>query len=281
MTSQEVNAAIRQSLGLPPVEESKPTVPVEGHVCDFPLWSFSKQRSSVTQLHITYDDGSFLTIEAPKGMPSPRFAGYLDVILFYGQRDLFLQDHTSMSVYSILQTLGLDPTNGMNYQQFRRDMNRVFRIVLITDRFRNPETGERSHVDYFRVMRRMKLAKNRHEVSTFYFDDLFAASFRAGYLKRLDWEFCLELDRKGEALARFLYGHLTKRIGEKSLYMRKIPGFLSDIGLGYLTDGEPKRITETLKRTLYPALDRLQGITYRVDASGNLVFIPAASHSPN
>jgi hypothetical protein len=63
--------------------------------------------------------------------------------------------------------------------------------------------------------------------------------------------------------------------------MRKIPGFLSDIGLGYLTDGEPKRITEALKRTLYPALDRLQGITYRVDASGNLVFIPAASHSPN
>jgi hypothetical protein len=274
MTSQEVKTAIRQSLGLPQLEESKLTVPVEGHVCDFPLWSFSKQRSSEQELHITYDDGSFLSIEAPKGMPSPRFPGYLDVILYYGQRDLFLQDYTSMSVYSILQTLELDPTNGMNYHQFRRDLNRVFSLSLITDRFRNPETRERSHIDYFRVMRRMKLAKDRREVSTFYFDDLFAASLRAGYLKRLDWEYCLELGRQSEALVRFLYGHLTKRIGGKSLYMRRLPGFLSDIGLGYLLRGEPKRITETLKRTVYPALDRVRGIAYRLDESGTLVFTP-------
>src|SRR2546429_4831773 len=106
MTSQEVRQQIRQSLRLLPVEESKPTVPVEGHVCDFPLWSFSKRRSSETRLHIDYDDGSFMTIKAPEGMPSPGFPGYLDVILFYGQRDLFLQDHTSLSVYRILQTLG-------------------------------------------------------------------------------------------------------------------------------------------------------------------------------
>lgn len=92
MTSQEVKAMTRQSLGLPPLEEIKPTIPVEGHVCDFPLWSFSKQRSSEKKLHIDYDDGSFLTIRAPEGMPSPSFPGYLDVILYYGQRDLFLQD---------------------------------------------------------------------------------------------------------------------------------------------------------------------------------------------
>jgi hypothetical protein len=274
MTSQEVKAATRQSLGLPPVEESKPTVPVEGHVCDFPLWSFSKKRSSQTRLHIDYDDSSFLTIEAPKGMPSLRFPGYLDVILFYGQRDLFLQDHTSMSVYSILQTLGMDPTNGMNYEYFRRDLHRAFYMGLETDRFRHPSTGQRSHVAYFRVLRQMFVAKNRREVSTFYFDDLFIASLRAGYLKRLDWEYCLDLDREGEALVRFLYGHLTKRIGEKSLYMRRLPGFLSDIGLGYLLSGEPKRVTETLKRTVYPALDRLQGIAYRLDESSNLVFAP-------
>jgi hypothetical protein len=42
-------------------------------------------------------------------MPGPRFPGYLDVILFYEQRDLFLQDHTSLSVYSIFQELGMDP----------------------------------------------------------------------------------------------------------------------------------------------------------------------------
>jgi hypothetical protein len=56
--------------------------------------------------------------------------------------------------------------------------------------------------------------------------------------------------------------------------MRKIPGFLSDIGLGYLTEGEPKRIRETLKRTIYPALERVRGIDYRLDDLGNLVFTP-------
>src|SRR5436309_15751180 len=189
MTSREVKAITRQSLGLPPLVESKPTVPIEGHVCDFPVWSFSKQRSSLTHLHINYDDGSFVTIEAPKGMPSPSFPGFLDVILFYGQRDLFLQDHTSMSVYSIFQNLGMDPTNGMNYEYFRRDIRRAFYMGLETDRFRNPSTGQRSQVAYFRVLRLMFVAKNRREVITFYSADLFIASLRAGYLKRLDWEY--------------------------------------------------------------------------------------------
>jgi len=277
MTSKEANVAIRESLGLEPIEESRPTVPVEAHVCEMPLWSFSKQRSSEKKLHINYDDGSFLTIKAPDGMPSPRFAGYLDVILFYGQRDLILQDHTSMSVYSILQTLGLDPTNGMNYQQFRRDMNRVFNLSIITDRFRNPQTGQRSHIDYFRVMRRMKIAKNRGEVSTFYFDDLFIASLRAGYLKRLDWEYCLVLDRQGEALARFFYGHIIKRIGEKSLYPRNFVGFLRDCGLGHIADLPAYRRNVRVREVVFPALDLLIGpaiISYELDGRGNIFFIP-------
>jgi len=78
-------------------------------------------------------------------------------------------------------------------------------------------------------------------------------------------------------LVRFLYGHLTKRIGEKSLYMRKLPGFLSDIGFGHLLLGEPKRVTETLKRTIYPALNRVRGIAYRLNDSGTLVFTPTLS----
>ena len=275
--SQEINKQVRESLGLPAKPEGHPTVPVEGHVCDIPLWSFSKRRSSVTQLHVEYDDSSFFTVDAPKGMPSPSFPGYLDVILFYGQRDLFLQDHTSISVYRIFQELGMDPTNGMNYTYFRRDMNRVFSVALITDRFRNPVTGERSHVDYFRIMRRMKLAKSRHEVSLFHFDDLFIASLRSGYLKRLDFEFCLWLDKQSEALARFLYGHLMKRIGEKSLYPRNLLGFLRDVGLGYIAALEPKRRTEALRETVFPALDLLKGQAlreYGLDDRGNIFFIP-------
>jgi hypothetical protein len=42
----------------------------------------------------------------------------LDAILFYGQRDLFLQDHTTLSVYSIFQTLGMNAGDGRNYAHF-------------------------------------------------------------------------------------------------------------------------------------------------------------------
>jgi hypothetical protein len=277
MNSREINAIARQSLGMLPKPELVPTVPQEGHVCDFPIWSYSKKRSTITKMVITYEDRSFFTLTAPEGMPSPSFPGYLDCILFYGQRDLFISEHTTLSVYRTLQTLGLDPTNGFNYAKFHRDLHRAFVMYMTTDRFRNPETGERSHVYYFRVLQNMVLAKNRREVSTFYFDPLFLKSLRSGYLKRLDWGFCLHLDKQGEALARFLYGHLLKRIGQKSLYQRSIQGFLSDIGLGYLLQGEPKRLKERLTRTVFPALDLLKGEAlrgYEADDRGNLFFIP-------
>ena len=51
----DVQRQIRESLGLPPVLEVQPTVPVEGHVCEFPLWSYSKKRAGLTRLHIAYD----------------------------------------------------------------------------------------------------------------------------------------------------------------------------------------------------------------------------------
>lgn len=273
--SQDIRRLIQASLGLPPAQAPQPTVPVEGHVCDMPLWAYSDSR--IPRLHIDYEDGSFFTLTAPEGMPGPSFPGYLDCLLFYGQRDLFLTDQTELSVYSILKQLGMDPTNGGNYARFRRDMHRAFVMYMRTDRFRNPETGQRSHVDYFHVMRRMKLAKNRQEVSTFYFDDLFLQSLRSGYLKRLDFEFALHLDRQGEPLARFLYGHLAKRMGEKSLYQREVTGFLRDIGLGHVAQMEPKRRNERLKRVVYPALDLLKGEVlrhYELDGKGVLFFIP-------
>ena len=277
MTSQEVNAAIRDSLGLPPKPEPPPTFPQEGHVSEFPYWSFSKKRSSVTRLDITYEDQSFMTLLAPLGMPSPSFAGYLDAILFFGQRDLFLREYVEISVYKILKTLEIDPENGRAYAHFHRDMERAFMAAIKTDRFRNPRTGQRDTVSYFRILRRMELAKRRQGISQFYFDDLFLASLRSGYLKRLDFEFCLFLDKQGEALARFLYGHLLKRIGEKSLYQRSLIGFLTDIGFGYLTTEEPMRRNERLKRTVYPALDLLKGQAiraYELDGQSNIFFLP-------
>jgi hypothetical protein len=91
MTNWEVNAAVRESLGLPPKPEPQPTVPQEGHICDFPIWSYSKKRSTLTKLTITYEDGSFFQLEAPKGLPGVSSPGYLDILLYFGQRDLFRQ----------------------------------------------------------------------------------------------------------------------------------------------------------------------------------------------
>ena len=278
MTRQEAKAATRQSLGLPPIPEPQLTVVQEGHVSEFPYWSFSKKRSSVTRLDIRYDDNSFMSLIAPLGMPSPSFAGYLDVILFYGQRDLFIQEYVEISVYQILKTLNMRPENGRAYEHFHRDMERAFMAAIKTDRFRNPQTRKRDTVSYFRILRRMELAKRRQGTSQFYFDDLFLASLRSGYLKRLDWDFCLHLDREQKALARFLYGHLLKRIGRKSIYQRDLLGFLRDVGLGYVEELEPKRRNETLKETVFPALDLLKGEairTYDVDDRDNIFFIPS------
>jgi hypothetical protein len=276
-TSEEIKKQLRESLGLPPKPEVRPQLVVEGHVCDVPLWSFSKRRSLERGVYVFYPDGSFFKVDTPKGMPGPRFPGYLDVILFYGQRDLFTQDHTAISVYRIFQALEMDPHHSGNYAHFRRDMERAFHTVLTTDRFRNPATGERSHVYYFRIFRSMALAKNRREESQFHFDDCFIASLRSGYLKRLDFEFCLWLDKRCEALARFLYGHIMKRIGEKSLYPRDLIGFLQDVGLDYIAELAPKRRTEALRETVFPALDLLKGEAirgYEVDDKGNIFFIP-------
>ncbi len=276
-SGQEVKKLIRESLGLPPIHESAPTFPVEGHVCDFPIWSYSKKRSAITSLSIAYEDGSYLILDAPKGMPGPTFPGYLDCILFYGQRDLFVQEYAQISVYSIFKTLDMDPNNGGNYSHFHRDMKRAFALSMETDRFRDPVTGERSHVDLFRVLRRMRLAKYRQGISTFYFDDLFLASLRAGYLKRVDFEFCLYLDKNDLPLARFLYAHVLKRMGSKSMYMRNLLGFLNDVGLGYIACLPPTNRNQKVKQALFPALNAICGQAYahwEVDGSGNIFFIP-------
>ena len=84
MTNREVNAAVRESLGLPPKPEPQSTVPQEGHICDFPIWSYSKKRSTITKLMITYEDGSFFQLEAPKGLPGVSSPGYLDILLYLG-----------------------------------------------------------------------------------------------------------------------------------------------------------------------------------------------------
>ena len=55
---------------------------------------------------------------------------YLDCILFYGQRDLFVQEYAQISVYSIFKTLDMDPNNGGNYSHFHRDMKRAFALSM-------------------------------------------------------------------------------------------------------------------------------------------------------
>jgi hypothetical protein len=219
-TAAEVDRQIRESLGLPALEPPKPTVPIEAHLCEYPIWAYSKQSRTVTELRIDYEDGSFVEIDAPKGFPSVTSPGYLDVLLAYGQRDLFRESYVEMPVYSILKRLEQDPQSGGNYERFVRDMERHFKLSIKTDRFIDPITHQRTHVVYFRVLDTMEIAKRRQGISRFYFNGRFLASLRSGYLRRLDLDFCLYLDREVEPLARFLYAHITKRLGEKSIYMR-------------------------------------------------------------
>jgi hypothetical protein len=121
----------------------------------------------------------------------------------------------------------------------------------------------------------MKLAKHRKGVSRFYFNQIFLESLRSGYLKRLDFDFCLYLDRQTEPLARFLYAHLLKRIGEKSVYTRSVTGFLNDIGLGFIAQLPLMRRNERLKRVILPALDKIKGQAighYGIDDTDHIVF---------
>jgi hypothetical protein len=276
-TVLEVRRQIRESLGLSVQEEGRPTIPMEAHLCEYPIWAYSKQSAAVTSLHIGYEDGSFVEIDAPKGFPSVTSPGYLDVLLYYGQRDLFRESYVEMSAYSILKHLGLDPRVGGNRERFIRDMERHFALRIKTDRFLNPTTGTRTHVAYFRVLNSMELAKRQEGVSRFYFNELFLRSLRSGYLRRLDMDFCLYLDKAVEPLARFLYSHIMKRLGEKSLYSRTLPGFLTDVGLGHVAKMKPWRRNEALKRTVYPAMEFLKGQAfsqYELDGNGIFRFFP-------
>lgn len=206
------------------------------------------------------------------GVSSP---GYLDILLYFGQRDLFRQNFIELSAYSVMKHLQIDPEHGSSYQNFVRDMERNFALMIKTDRFIDPVTRQRTHVTYFRVLDTMKLAKTRKGTSRFYFNQVFLESLRSGYLKRLDFDFCLYLDRETQPLARFLYAHLLKRIGEKSVYTRSVTGFLNDIGLGFLNELPPMRRNERMKRAILPALDLVKGQAlrhYEMDGEGNLVF---------
>ena len=112
--------------------------------------------------------------------------------------------------------------------------------------------------------------------SRFYFNSVFLESLRSGYFKRLDFDFCLYLDRQTEPLARFLYAHLLKRIGGKSVYTRNLSGFLCDIGLGHISQLPPMRRNERLKRVVLPALDLVKGQAYshyERDDQGNILFL--------
>jgi hypothetical protein len=274
MAPKDIRDEVRESLGLPPPPPAM--VPMEGHVCDFPLWSYSKKRTTVTELRIDYNDGSYFTLRAPEGMPSPSFPGYLDCLLFSGQRSLHTQEYVQMSVYEIFKTLKIDPKSGKNYENFRHDMHKAFVMYIKTNRFRDPTTGKRGYIDYFHVLYRMRMAPTRRETSMFHFDALFLASLRAGYVKRVDFEFCLHLDRRNQPLARFLYAHILKRLGQNSMYIRQFPGFLHDVGLGHMAELPIKARNQKAKLVLFPALGLIEGHAFtkwEMDDRENIFFV--------
>ena len=107
-------------------------------------------------------------------------------------------------------------------------------------------------------------------------------SLRSWYFRRVDFDFCLSLDRREEPLARFLYTYLTQRLGEQRPYRRSLAGFVTDIGLGSLARLPLKRQTERFTRTVLPALALLKGHAYahyELDERGTMVFYPRDTHA--
>ena len=61
------------------------------------------------------------------------------------------------------------------------------------------------------------------------------------------------------------------------MYIRRLEGLLRDVGLGSALQQPPKRRTELVQGTLYPALDLVKGHAfhhYDVDDGGNIFFLP-------
>ena len=202
------------------------TFPIEGNVCDIPFWSYSNKRCKEKELHIKYKDGTYTTIKAPLGFLSPKFPGFLDVMLMHCQRDLFNVNYAQISVYKILQELGLNTEGGYYYKAFTTDMEKAKSMFVKTDRLTVPvktvdkKTGkekttyERDYDSYYSIFDDFHIAKRRTKPSFFCFNSRFLNNLRQNYLKRLDYRFCLELDKNDEALARFLYQHILKRVGK-------------------------------------------------------------------
>ena len=111
-TAREVRQ-IRESLGLSVQEETRPTVPMEAHLCEYPIWAYRKQSTAITSLHIGYEDGSFVEIDAPKGSLVSRHQGTWMCCCTMGNGICF-ESYVEMSAYSILKHLGLDPRVGGN-----------------------------------------------------------------------------------------------------------------------------------------------------------------------
>jgi hypothetical protein len=252
-------------------------VPSEGHVCEWPLWAFSKKQQTVTRWRIAYEDGTYVQLTAPAGLPSVRTPGYLDVLWLYGQQDLWRGACVAMSVDRVLSHVQQGPVHSKQYRGVVRDMQRLFALALETDRLLDPMTQARRHTASFRVLDGLELARHAQEESRFYFNDHVLRSLRSGYFRRVDFDFCLALDRQEAPLARFLYTYLVQKLGEQQPYCRSLAGFVTDIGFGAWARLPRKRQTARVTRTVLPALALLKGHAYAhyaLEEEGTLVFYP-------
>ena len=263
--------------GLAPPPALQPTGPAAGQVAEWPLWAFSKKQQTVTRWRIAYEDGTYVQLTAPAGLPSVRTPAYLDVLWLYGQQDLWRGACVAMSVDRVLSHVHQGPVHGKQYRGVVRDMQRLFALALETDRLLDPVTQARRHTASFRVLDGLEWARHAQEESRFYFNAIVLRSLRSGYFRQVDFDFCLALDRKEEPLARFLYTYLVQKLGEQQPYCRSLAGFVTDIGFGALARLPLKRQTARFTRTVGPALALLKGHAYAhyaLDEKGTLVFDP-------
>ena len=98
------------------------------------MWAFRKKQRTVTRWRIAYEDGTYVQLTAPAGLPSVRAPGYLDVLWANGQQDLWRGPCVAMAVDRVLSHVHQGPVHGKQSRGFVRDMQRLFALSLETGR---------------------------------------------------------------------------------------------------------------------------------------------------
>jgi hypothetical protein len=250
-----------------PIEKLK--LQYEMNVSEFPPWYKTLKRQKPLENHRLrreLDNGGYQELVAPLGRPSGIMQTLLDIVLIEFCKNP-AQNPVFSTFYSIIKASKHKPSKpgGWTYRELDVELEKLFALFFKSDRFYDRATGQMRIIKQFHILENTGRAEynGKEDQSWFKLSDEYVHSFRAGYVKTLDTGFCLELDRKGEYLARYLYSYLLKKIGNAPDWEINCDKFFEWIGLGYITERPKKKKNEFINKHINPALERIKGKAFR------------------